>query len=95
MLVILFSIVGLFDVFNGPLTSLGTRHAIDLSKWNDGYNMEEDKFFCEECNYITSRRANWSRHITTKKHYRNQGLLCQLCGRKYKTKGGLWKHQQK
>ncbi len=36
--------MGLFDIFKEPLTDLGTRHAIDLSRWNDGYSMEEDKF---------------------------------------------------
>jgi hypothetical protein len=61
----------------------------------DFNNMGEREFFCEKCNYSTTRKANWLRHITTKKHYRNLGLLCQLCGRKYATKNGLWKHQQK
>jgi hypothetical protein len=43
--------MGLFDIFNEPLASLGKRHAIDLSKWNDGYDMEEDKFI----EYINSK----------------------------------------
>ena len=58
-------------------------------------NMQEDNFFCEECNYKTKRKANWLRHIKTAKHYKKLGLMCQMCGRKYETKSGLWKHQQR
>ena len=29
-------------------------------------------FFCSICDYTTSRRSNWSRHICSKKHLKNE-----------------------
>ena len=65
------------------------------------------KFFhCEKCNFTCYNKKDYKRHILTAKHkketletHRKQTktpkqFQCE-CGRKYTTRGGLWKHQQK
>jgi len=69
----------------------------------------EKLFECKKCNFICSYICDWNRHILTDKHKRklletnyhdkndeneNKSHKC-LCGKKYKAKSGLWKHQQK
>ena len=69
----------------------------------------EKTFECKNCNFICSYICDWNRHILTDKHKRklletnchdkndeNEKKSHQcLCGKKYKAKSGLWKHQQK
>lgn len=75
------------------------------------------KYCCESCDYITSNKTDYFRHIKTKKHLKltsketkttisflktkknaknanTQFEFCN-CGKKFKTRGGLWKHQKK
>lgn len=66
------------------------------------------KFHCEYCDYSTSKKSNYDKHILTSKH--NKGYFgnkmeiignddtsckCKTCGQKYKTISGLWKHSKK
>jgi hypothetical protein len=66
------------------------------------------KFHCEQCDYYTSKKSNFDKHILTAKHqkcYFGNNLeingndeistVCKLCGHKYKTISGLWKHSKK
>jgi len=69
----------------------------------------EKLFECKKCNFICCYICDWNRHVLTDKHKRklletnyhdkndendSQNHRC-LCGKKYKAKSGLWKHQQK
>ena len=51
------------------------------------------KFECIKCNYCTSKKTNYDKHLTTSKH-NNQPLQCTSCSKLYTTKSGLWKHQE-
>jgi hypothetical protein len=64
------------------------------------------KFHCIHCDYSTSRKSQWDRHILTGKHKKETfGLqmdytlvpehkhICQ-CGNQYKHRQGLWKHHK-
>jgi hypothetical protein len=67
-----------------------------------------EKFFCENCNFITSRKSQYDRHLFTSKH-KNQHLSTKKfqkvpksselfeceCGKIYKDRSGLWKHNKK
>ena len=68
------------------------------------------KFQCKKCDYTTSKKSSWKKHINTMKHKRitmdNKKLLksCSLqdengfacgCGKVYKYCSGLSKHKQK
>jgi hypothetical protein len=68
----------------------------------------EHLFECNNCNYICRYLSDWERHILTAKHKRNylemeennvlnntDNIYDCLCGKKYSTKSGLWKHKQK
>ena len=50
--------------------------------------------FCEKCNYTTTNKGNFQKHLKTKKHLSIDTKSCE-CGKSYKTRQSLWKHQQK
>lgn len=67
-------------------------------------------FCCEKCDYITSRKNNFDKHMLTRKHHSgNLEMLlgnksstietttfsCNICSKCYLTSSGLWKHKQK
>lgn len=63
-------------------------------------------FFCEICDYTTSRSNNYNRHIESKVHKlkvdfqvalgeQKTSYFCEYCNKGYKTRSGLWKHEQK
>lgn len=63
-------------------------------------------FCCENCNYTTSRKSQYDRHLTTRKHILSTNgnifsskssaasFQCE-CGKKYKDRSGLYKHAKK
>jgi hypothetical protein len=62
-------------------------------------------FLCEKCAFTCSRKWMYDRHIETPKHQKNYNELqegCEKvrtipqckCGKTYKHRQGLWKHQQ-
>ncbi len=65
------------------------------------------KFCCLDCDFKCSKQSDWSRHVETKKHlYRHNGNnmgkmetkknaehIC-ICGKKYTSNSGLWKHKK-
>jgi len=65
-------------------------------------------FWCKQCDYNTSRKSQFNRHLNTEKHQKclmdytydhkkvpKSSLFYCLCGKEYKYRQGLWKHQQK
>jgi hypothetical protein len=65
------------------------------------------KYFCEKCNYTTSRVSQYTRHISTQKHQRKrlETILCNnssksskyaciICNKIFQTNSGLWKHKK-
>ena len=68
------------------------------------------KFYCETCDYRTSRKSNYDEHLLTSKHKKStfsnfcqpnsqqiqqSNFTCENCDKKYKDKSGLWRHKQK
>ena len=68
-----------------------------------------EKYVCDKCDYYTSRKSHYDRHITTDKHKRmtkndnssynkvpkgTENYFCK-CGKEYKHRQGLWKHNKK
>ena len=66
------------------------------------------KFECKNCNYITSSKKDYEKHKLTRKHLKEtrelnmetkknpqtQPIICDICGKTYKTRTGLWKHKK-
>ena len=61
-------------------------------------------FYCKKCDYTTSRKSQYQRHLLTAKHKNQQmatdlvpkssaGFTCK-CGKKFKDRSGLWKHNK-
>ena len=67
-----------------------------------------EKFHCISCDYFTSRKSQYERHLHTVKHNWQQmatngnekvpesstAFQCD-CGKKFKDRSGLWKHSKK
>ena len=61
------------------------------------------KFVCDMCNYKCSKKGDWNRHISTRKHICQQTSTentsnyitpyeCVHCNKIYKERTGLWRH---
>jgi len=69
------------------------------------------KFYCNKCDYGTSRKSNFDEHILTAKHKRQSfgnlcqsissknkqpiKYICQFCDKEYVDNSGLWRHKKK
>jgi hypothetical protein len=64
------------------------------------------KFYCEKCDYGTSKKSSYDNHILSAKHTKttdnNENMpkplkcyLCEKCNAKYKDRAGLWRHKKK
>jgi Txe/YoeB family toxin of Txe-Axe toxin-antitoxin module len=67
------------------------------------------KYECKCCDYSTSNKKDYDKHLLTSKHKKMVGgsnleemevdkkleYNCDECSKKFKTHGGLWKHKQK
>ena len=64
------------------------------------------KYYCNNCDYGTSKKSSYNDHILSSKHkkstFSNEILPkfcpnyeCPNCNKKYKDNSGLWRHKQK
>ena len=64
------------------------------------------KFICSNCDYLTSKKSSWIKHIETKNHKEQQMLhnatqkvalkdfSCKNCGKVYKHSSSLYRHKK-
>jgi hypothetical protein len=62
------------------------------------------QYYCKTCDYITSVKSNYKKHLMSKKHadtfvsananINAPNYVCNKCGHQYATKSGLWKHSK-
>ena len=66
------------------------------------------KFYCKKCDYSCSRKFLWEQHLATQKHNRQRQatptkkpknneqceFICELCGKEYNQRSGLWRHKK-
>ena len=62
------------------------------------------KYCCEICDYTTSKKSSYDKHILTSKHKKltngdickqeSCSIICKNCNKNYKTRAGLWKHSK-
>ena len=69
----------------------------------------EKKYICKTCDFITSKKTDYTRHIMTTKHKlatdsnslatKNEKIhkvfVCEKCNKEYYDRTGLWRHQKK
>jgi hypothetical protein len=69
-----------------------------------------NEYYCGDCDYYTSRKNDYEKHILTKKHLKKtlknvekslkksvksrKIYICELCDSKYKDRSGLWRHKK-
>lgn len=71
------------------------------------FQKSSEKFYCKKCDYSTSRKSQWTRHLSTAKHKMDnmdntvdntkssrRYFEC-VCGKSYKYNSGLSKHKKK
>tara|TARA_B110000879_G_scaffold209629_1_gene297825 strand:+ start:184 stop:1080 length:897 start_codon:yes stop_codon:yes gene_type:complete len=64
--------------------------------------MSDIEYKCELCDYFTSNKGDYNKHLNTAKHKRvtsgdaklSKSHTCN-CGKEFKHRQGLWKHKQK
>lgn len=76
----------------------------ELKLFYSGYIMEINgrvRFECKTCNFVTNRKCNYDKHMLSRRHKNFQieinerdKLNCSICGKKYKTLSGMWKHEK-
>jgi uncharacterized protein YxeA len=67
----------------------------------------QSKFICETCDYLTSNKKDYNKHLATRKHQcsinsnkcnpinpQNENLTCLNCEKIYKSRVGLWRHKK-
>ena len=47
---------------------------------------------CNKCNYATIFSSHYEKHMSSNKH---KVYICNICNKTYKTRSGLWKHNDK
>ncbi len=67
-------------------------------------------FYCDLCDYSTSKKYNYDKHVSTPKHIKSMAMynstekvakssnnlyLCIYCEKAYKDNSGLWRHKKK
>ncbi len=63
------------------------------------------KYQCLNCDYYTSHKGDWTKHLLTAKHKKICGYAkktrnpkkthkCNLCGKIFKSRSGKWKHEK-
>ncbi len=53
-------------------------------------------YHCKKCNFKTTKKNHWNRHLNTKKHISSSVIYkCDICNKVYKFRSGLQKHMVK
>jgi len=75
---------------------------------NEKSSKSSKNFICEKCDYNTSKKNNYEKHLRTQKHISNDfqclamkkvakvanNFKC-ICGKQYNDYSGLWRHKKK
>jgi hypothetical protein len=61
--------------------------------------MNQRIYKCEFCEYETIKKCDYHKHLNTLKHnvnteYTTKLLICKNCGKTYKHRSSLWRHQK-
>ena len=65
---------------------------------NHGNSKKLTKYMCETCDFSSSSKNDYNRHLKTIKHLGNveetEKFKCNVCEREYASHSGLWKHKK-
>ena len=75
-----------------------------MENGNEKTQKTPTKFYCKKCDFLTSNKKDFNRHLLTRKHkktqkrekkIRNVEFKCNYCDKIYKYKSGLCRHNKK
>ena len=72
----------------------------------NGCEKDAFKFGCEKCDYYTSKKSSYDKHLLSAKHSKltqltqkndviKKDFVCEMCNKIYKSRVGLWMHSKK
>ena len=73
---------------------------INIGIVDNGDNMEikSRKYICDKCNYSTTKKCDYNKHLTTLKHNLETNIddknVCFSCKKSYSSYSNLWKHRR-
>jgi hypothetical protein len=73
---------------------------------NENYAFLCSNYYCDKCDYTTSKKSSFKNHCHSKKHKNNENnenyaklcspkYHCDNCEKKYNDRAGLWRHKKK
>jgi hypothetical protein len=73
---------------------------------SENVEKNEQKYKCIICNFYTSKKTDYSRHLCTLKHKNNELSIndnkkniktycCDICTKVFNDRSGLWRHKKK
>jgi hypothetical protein len=82
---------------------------MDLEVLEQKNSIKNSNYCCEKCNFVTSNKNDFRRHMSTRKHILNNNLndveqkhsiklkhfTCVTCEKVYPSRNGLWYHVKK
>jgi hypothetical protein len=85
--------------------------SIKLATKSSKSSKSSKTYYCNFCDYTASQKSNYDKHLASKKHTKKccenvadvakmllnekSGFGCEFCNKEYKSRSGLWRHQQK
>ena len=58
-------------------------------------NQSQCEYLCSKCDFSATNKKDYKRHLISQKHIcQNDGYICNMCSKLYKTRSGLWKHKK-
>lgn len=71
-------------------------------------NNSSKEYTCHNCNYVTTKKCDFDKHLQTRKHSNNtltspenieiiqlKSYTCATCSKQFNDRSGLWRHQKK
>ena len=73
---------------------------------NENMSKKCFKYYCENCDYGTSKTSSYHNHLNSRKHLKStvgnvntpkigSNYICSICHKIYKDNSGLWRHKKK
>jgi hypothetical protein len=98
-----FTIPSKINILSKNYNNNNKYHSEPSSKKIDlDYNDTNSIFFCKNCDYTTSKKSSYDKHLLTTKHNiateKEQIVALDsykcICGKNYKDNSGLWRHKK-
>jgi hypothetical protein len=73
-----------------------TKNTVNCDK-GDNMEIKSRSYVCDKCNYTTTKKCDFNKHLTTLKHnldLSSDSNICVSCKKRYSSYSNLWKHRR-